>query len=142
MPSTTDAPIGHARHVLDAGRDHDVVRAGHHTLRREVRGLLRRTALPVDGGADRRLGEPGGERGVAGDVDALLADLHDATHDHVVDERGVEAVARDDLADHVRGEIDGVHVLELAVAASERRAYGVDDDGRRALGPPMRGREN
>ena len=30
---------------------------------------------------------------------------------------------------HVRGEIDGVDVLELAVAASERGADGVDDHG-------------
>ena len=35
------------------------------------------------------------------------------------------------VADHVRGEVDGVDVLELAVAASERRADCVDDDGRR-----------
>ena len=35
------------------------------------------------------------------------------------------------VAQHVGREIDGVDVLESAVAASERRAYCVDDDGRR-----------
>ena len=75
------------------------------------------------------LREAGRERGVAGDVDALLADLHDAAHDHVFDERGVDAVALDDRAQHVRGEVDGVLVLQLAVAAPERGAKGVDDDG-------------
>ena len=96
-----------------------------------MRGLLRRAALAVDRGAGHRLGQTGGERGVAGDVDALLADLHDATHDHVFDERGVDAVALDDRAHHVGREIDRVDVLESAVATSERRAYCVDDDGRR-----------
>ena len=74
-------------------------------------------------------GKPGGERRVAADVDALLADLHDAAHDHVLDQRGVDAVAVDERLEHVRGEVDGVRVLELAVAASEGGANGVDDDG-------------
>ena len=77
------------------------------------------------------LGEAGRERGVAGDVDALLADLHDAAHDHVLDERGVEVVALDEPREDVGREIDGVNVLQLAVAAPERSADGVDDDGRR-----------
>ena len=119
----------HARHVLDAGRDHDVVRAGDHTLRGEVRGLLRRTALAVDRGADRRLGETGGERGVAADVEALVADLHHAAHDHVFDEGGIDVVAVDERLQHVGGEVDGVDVLQLAVAASERGTDCVDDDG-------------
>jgi hypothetical protein len=87
-----------------------------------VRGLLRRTALAVDGGTGHRFGQPCRERGVAGDVDALLADLHDATHDHVFDELGVDAVALDDGAHHVGGEIDRMDVLESAVPTSERRA--------------------
>ena len=57
------------------------------------------------------LGEPGGERGVAADVDALLADLHDAAHDHVLDEGGVEVVALDERSQRVGGEVDGVDVL-------------------------------
>ena len=38
----------HPAHVLDARGDHDVVRAGHHALGREVRGLLGGSALAVD----------------------------------------------------------------------------------------------
>ena len=55
----------HARHALDAGRDHDVVRAGDHALRREVRGLLRRAALTVDRRPGDGVGEAGRKRGVA-----------------------------------------------------------------------------
>ena len=130
MPSDDRRAHRHAGHVLDAGGDHDVVRAGHHTLRREVRGLLRRTALAVDGGADRRLGEAGGERGVAGDVDALLADLHDATHDHVLDRgRDRRRCGRRARAARAAARSTGCDVLQLAVAAPERRTEGVDDDG-------------
>ena len=116
LPSAIDAPIGTRRHDLDAGGDDDVVGAGDHALGGEVRGLLRRAALAVDGGAGHRLGEAGGEHGVAADVDALLADLHDAAHDHVVDERGVEVVALDERLERLGGEVDGVPVLQLAVA--------------------------
>ena len=84
----------------------------------------RSIVVPTD-----RLGEAGRERRVATDVDGLVADLHDAAHDHVLDERRVEAVAVDERLERVRREVDGVDVLELAVAASERGADGVDDDG-------------
>ena len=112
LPGMNDDPIG-TRHVLDARGDDDVVRAGHHALRREVGRLLRRAALAVDGGADHRLGEPGGERRVATHVDGLVADLHDTAHDHVFDQRRVEVVAGDERPQRVRREVDGVHVLEL-----------------------------
>ena len=45
--------------------------------------------------AGTALGPAGGEHGVAADVERLGADLHDAAHDHVVDERRVEVVALD-----------------------------------------------
>ena len=59
----------HAGHDLDAGGDDDVVGAGDHALGGEVGRLLRRAALAVDGGAGHRLGEAGGEHGVAADVE-------------------------------------------------------------------------
>ena len=74
------------------------------------------------------LGEAGGKRGVAADVHGLVADLHDAAHDHVLDERRVDPGALDERVKRVRGQIDGVGVLELAVAPPERGADGVDDD--------------
>ena len=52
----------HAAHALDAGRDHDVVRARDHTLRGEVDRLLRRAALPVDRRAGHGVGEAGREQ--------------------------------------------------------------------------------
>ncbi len=94
-----------------------------------MRGLLRRATLTVDGRADGGLGEARGERGVARHVHTLFAHLHDAPHDHVLDERRVEVVALDERAQHVRGEVDGVDALELAVAASEGGTDRVDDDG-------------
>jgi len=74
-------------------------------------------------------GETGGQRGVAGDVDALLADLHDAAHDHVLDECRVDPVALDDRAQHLRRQIDRVLVLQLPVPAPEGGAKDVNDDG-------------
>ena len=95
VATMTEAPMGTSRHDLDAGGDDDVVGAGHHALGGEVGRLLRRAALAVDGGGRHRLGPAGAEHGVAADVQALGAHLHDATHDHVVDQGRVEVVALD-----------------------------------------------
>ena len=93
LPGRDRGAHGHGGHDLDAGGDDDVVGAGHHALGGEVGRLLRRAALAVDGGGGHRLGPAGGEHGVAADVEALVADLHDAAHDHVLDQGGVEVVA-------------------------------------------------
>jgi hypothetical protein len=129
-----DRAGGHGRahgvlgHDLDAGGDRDVVGAGDHALGGEVGSLLRRAALAVDRGGRDRLGEPGGEDGVAADVQALVADLADAAHDHVVDQGGVEPVALHELLQHLTGEVGGVPAGELAVALAAGGADGVDDD--------------
>jgi len=120
----------HPGHALDAGGDHDVVRPRDDALGGEVRGLLGGAALTVDGGADRRFREPGGEGGVAAHVDCLVPHLHDAAHDHVLDQLRVEAGALDQSVQRERGEINGVDVLERAVPPPLRGADGVDDDGR------------
>ena len=129
LPSAKEAPIGTWRHHLDAGGDDDVVGAGDDALRGEVGGLLRRAALAVDGGGGHLFGEPGGEHGVAPDVHALGADLHDAAHDHVLDEGGVEVVALDEGLQGLGGQVDGVPAGQLAVALAAGGADGVDDDG-------------
>jgi hypothetical protein len=67
----------------------------------------RRAALAVDGGGGHRLGPAGGEHGVAADVEALGADLHDAAHDHVVDQGGVEVVALGEGLEHLGGQVGG-----------------------------------
>ena len=61
--------------------------------------LLRRAALAVDRGADGTdSGKPAASAALRRDVDALLADLRDAAHDHVLDERGIDVVALDERA--------------------------------------------
>jgi hypothetical protein len=69
-------------------------------------------------------GQPGGEHGVAADVQALVADLHDAAHDHVVDERGVEVVALDERLEDLGGEVGAGRLKQLhADGIVERRPY-------------------
>ena len=126
----------HEAHDLDAGGDDDVVGAGHDALGGEVGRLLGRAALAVDGGGGHRLGPAGGEHGVAADVERLGADLHDAAHDHVVDQGGVEVVALDERLERLGGEVDRVPARELAVALAAGGADGVDDDcGGHVLAP-------
>src|SRR5205823_5167878 len=115
----------------------DVVDAGHDRLGGEVGGLLGRAALAVDGGADHRLGKAGGEGGVAAHVEALLADLHDAAHDHVFDQCRVEVVAGDQRPEGLGGQVNRVPVLQLAVPAAYGRPDGVDDDGGRHGEAPL-----
>jgi hypothetical protein len=121
----------HPAHRLDARRDHDVVRARHDPLGGEVRRLLARSALAVDRGRRHGLVEAGGEHGLAPDVEGLLADLADASHDDVVDLARFESVALEDRGEHVGGEIHRMHRRQRAarLSAAGRRAHDVDDDG-------------
>src|SRR5438105_305404 len=70
-------------------------------------------------------------------VEGLLADLHDAAHDHVLDESGIEVVAGDEGLERLGGEIDRVPVLQLPVPAADGRPDGVDDDGVRHVVTPV-----
>ena len=65
-------------------------------------------------------GKPAASTALRPTLIALLADLHDATHDHVVHERGVEVVALDEGLERLGGEIDGVPAAQLAVPACPR----------------------
>ena len=96
----------------------------------EVSRLLTGAALTIDGRAGNRLGKPCGERGVACDIDALLAGLHHTAGNHILDQRGVEVVALNDGLQHFGEEINWVPILELASALASRRADRVDNDGR------------
>ena len=106
----------HEAHDLDTRGDDDVVRAGDHALRGEVGRLLRRAALPVDRRSGHGLRPARGEHGVAPDVGALRADLHDATHDHVVDDAGVDARALGQRLERLGREVDGMPTRETTVA--------------------------
>ena len=114
-------------HDLDPGGDHHVVGAGHHPLRREVEGLLAGSALAIDRGGRHGLGPAGGQHRVAPDVERLLADLHDAAHDDVVDDGRVEVVALLEGSQHVGRQIGGVPPLQLPVPLAARGPDRVDD---------------
>ena len=57
----------------------------------------------------------------------LLADLAHTSEDDILDLLGFDARATDDLFQHQRAEDDGMDLLELAVAATDRRSHGFDD---------------
>ena len=67
-------------------------------------------------------GNPAAEHGVAADVQRLGAGLHDAAHDHVVDECGVEVVALDERLERLGGQVDRVPTREGAVALAAWRS--------------------
>ena len=114
-------------HRLDAGRDHDVVGTRHDPLGGEMSCLLGGSALAVDGGADDFFGKTRCQSGVAGDVEALLAGLGDAAHDHVLDEARVDSGPVDQRLERDRGKVDGMDVLELPVALGNRRPDRIND---------------
>jgi hypothetical protein len=91
MPGPCVNEHRHPGHRLDAARDDHVVVPGDDTSGREVHGLLRRAALPVDRHADDVFRPPGGEGGVAADVRGLLAGLRHGAPDDVLDQRRVDA---------------------------------------------------
>ena len=67
-------------------------------------------------------GKPGGEPAVACDVDALLADLADATGDDVVDLKRVDAAALDDRLQRVGEKVDGVDLGQCSAGLAAYRA--------------------
>ena len=121
-------PHGDARHVLDARGDHQVVRTGHHPLSGEVDGLLGGSALAVDRGGGDGLGEPGGQPGVAADVEGLLPHLRDTSGDVVLDQSRIDPRPGHDLFQDLGQEIHRMDVLERAVPLADRAANGLDDD--------------
>ena len=115
-------------HHFDPSGNRDVVSTRDDALGGEVRGLLGGPALTVDRGGRHGFGPARSKNRVAPDVECLLAGLHDAAHDNVVDQCGVEVVTVDERLQDYRGEVDWVPVLELAAAASEGGADSIDDD--------------
>ncbi len=74
-------------------------------------------------------GHPAAEDGASTDVERLLTDLGDAAHDDVVDQSGVEVVATRDGLQCLRGQVDGVPVLQFSVALPPWGAHGIHDYG-------------
>ncbi len=102
--------------------------SGNHAGGGEVNRLLAGSALPVDRHAGHGLRPPGGQQGSAADVHRLLAGLHDATPDHVVDEAGINAGLLDQSVEHLRGQVGGVDAGQASVALSDGRTNRLDDD--------------
>jgi len=74
----------------------------------EMDRLLRRATLTtIDGGCRHLDREPRGEHRLAGNVYRLLAGLHDAPEDDVLDHRRVDARATGHLAQHVAARMTG-----------------------------------
>ena len=118
-----------AGHRLDPAGDADVDGAGGDHVVHQVRGLLARAALGVDGGGAGALGEPGVQPGPADHVVGLLTGLGDAAADHLVDQLRVDPGAAQHLGLGEAQQRRRVHAREPAVPLAERRADGVDDHG-------------
>ena len=94
----------------------------------ELQRLHARAALPIDGRAGRRFGQPSIQPCVAGDVQRLLPDLIDTPGDEVLNLRRVDFRL---LKEPLQGEakqLDRVPAAELPSAAAERCAQAADDD--------------
>src|SRR6202030_1678157 len=117
-----------ARHTLNAAADGDVIAAGNYTLRGKMNRLLAGAALAVDGGAGNGFRKAGGEDSVASDVSGLLANLHDAASNHVIDLRGIKLVACDQAFQREPEKVDRVPGFQHAFAPAQRRTYCVNDD--------------
>jgi len=99
------------------------VDAGHHRLGGEVDGLLRGTALPVDGGPRYRHGELRRQHRVAADVHRLLADLHHAPHENVLDEGRIGARAIDQGVEHAGRQIHRMPARQPSPAPTARGTH-------------------
>ena len=118
-----------AGHRLHAAGHHQLARAAHHRLRRVADGLLARTALPFDGAAGNRLGQPRREPCVAGDVHGLRAQLVDAPQDHLVVLLGINALPGDQLLQRGGSQIERVNLSKSPAPAPHGGADGIDNVG-------------
>src|SRR5512132_4079463 len=101
--------------------------ARHHTLGDEVRRLLRRAALAVDGGGGDVPRQPGGDPGVACDVAALLPRLGHTTADDVVDGPGIDVIAFEEGPQRQPEQVGRVPVRQRTLPLADRGAHRVDD---------------
>src|SRR3546814_19537167 len=89
----------------------------------------RRSALACDGDGGDRVGEPGGEHGVAAEVHRLLPALRHAAGDDVVDRLRIEIVAVGDRVEDGGAQVDGVDTGKPTAAAAAGGTDGIDDIG-------------
>jgi hypothetical protein len=67
--------------------------------------------------------------GLPGDVHALLADLIDAAHDDILDQRRIDPRSIEHAIDRARSEVCGMHARQFAFAATACGADGGDHIG-------------
>jgi hypothetical protein len=121
--------VGRAAHRLHAGADRELGVAGHDGTGGLGDGLQAGAAEPVHRHARHGLREAGEEHGHARHVSVVLARLVRAAHEDVVDVRGVDVMGRDELREHVGGEVVGADAGELPAVAAERGAQRAGDHG-------------
>jgi hypothetical protein len=117
----------HARHRFHTSRDHHVLRAAHHRLRRELHRLLGGAALPVDGDGGHALRKPGGKDGIAADLEGLLSGLPDAAHDHVLDHGRIDPGALNERVQHFGRHVGRMPILQRTTAPATGGAHRLDD---------------
>lgn len=120
---------GDLRHVLNTARDHQVLRARQHTLRGEVHGLLRRTALPVDRHPRHLLGQPRRQPARPRDVTGLRPHGVQAAEDDVLDGGRVDSAARDQSLQHMCPQVGGMHPAQATFTPPDGRTDRFDDVG-------------
>jgi hypothetical protein len=118
----------HAAHRFHATRERRVDDARFHEGRGEVRRLLRRTTLTVDGRRRDFERQPGEQPCGARDVEGLFANLAHAPADDLTNLEGIDARPRDHGLLGRGEELGWMHGREASVAAPERRSRRLDDD--------------
>src|SRR4029079_9427238 len=84
-------------------------------------------AHAIEGGAADVEWEPRDQRGVAGDIEPLLADLVDAADHDVLDLRGVDLHALDECLERVGEQVVRANPGERAALLSHGRSHRPDD---------------
>ncbi len=133
MEGGVEAAHGDGEHVLDADGDAAVEVAGEDGLRELVDGVHRRAAEAVDDLAGGRFGKTGEQGDAAGHEHALGVLGEGAAEHQVLHVLGRQlALAREELSDHLGGELVGADADELSFLHPHGAADGVDDHaGRR-----------
>src|SRR5262249_25529785 len=81
-----------------------------------------------EGGAAHLDRQAGNQRGVASDVEPLLAELVDAAEDDVLDLGGIDLEPRGQIFQHERREIIRANVRELSTLPPNTSAHAPDND--------------
>ena len=106
--------IRRAAHGLNAARDHDVARARLDHARGKIHGLKTRRAQAIHGRASNGRGKTRQQRGHARDIAIVLARLVGRTKVDILNKCGINASARNNGANDMRGQVVGTHASKRA----------------------------